>query len=208
MKHVAILAAALLLLAGCETPRPDMREPSAAPPMAPQARTDHEHGTARPVTRGPVRMLARREVDGYMDRQEDDLRRRLRGSGVRVARIGDDIVVEMRNDVLFARNSSDLSPPALRTVDVVAGMLRRYDRTLIEVNGYTDTTGTPEYNRRLSQRRAEAVANVLVDDGVNPARISPRGFGETHLLIPTGDNVDEPRNRRVQIRIVPHTARG
>jgi outer membrane protein OmpA-like peptidoglycan-associated protein len=207
MKHVAILAAALLFLAGCETPRPDMREPSVTPPVAPQARTDHGHGAARSVARGPVRMLASREVDDYMDRQEDDLRRRLRGSGVRVARIGNDIVVEMRNDVLFARNSSDLSPAALGTVDVVAGVLRRYDRTLVEVNGYTDTTGTPEYNGRLSQHRAEAVANVLVDDGVNPARISPRGFGETHLLIPTGDNVDEPRNRRVQIRVVPHAAR-
>ena len=50
------------------------------------------------------------------------------------------------------------------------------------------------------------MADELVNDGINPARISPRGYGETHLRIPTGDNVSEPRNRRVEIRILPHVA--
>jgi OOP family OmpA-OmpF porin len=69
--------------------------------------------------------------------------------------------------------------------------------TRIEVNGYTDTSGTPQYNQGLSIRRAQAVAGELVRDGV----IGVQGFGETHPLVPTGAGVREPQNRRVEIII-------
>lgn len=206
MKRFAILAAALIL-AGCQTERPytGQYEPPMPPPRgaasptpAPRART--------PAASGPIGVLASRETGRYMDDQEAALRQHLRGTGVRVARTGDDLVLLLRSDTLFALNASEVSPAALRTVDALAAVLRQYDKTLIEVNGYTDTTGRDDYNLKLSQHRAEAVADVLVDDGVNPARISPRGFGETHLRIPTGDNVNEPRNRRVEIRITAHVA--
>ena len=73
--------------------------------------------------------------------------------------------------------------------------------TRIEVNGYTDTSGTPRYNQGLSVRRAQAVAAELVRDGVPAAAISIHGFGETNLLVPTGPGVREPQNRRVEIVI-------
>ncbi|MDE8344536.1 MAG: OmpA family protein, partial [Acidocella sp.] len=69
----------------------------------------------------------------------------------------------------------------------------------IEVNGYTDTSGTPQYNQGLSVRRAQAVAAELVKDGVPQSAISIHGYGETHPLVPTGPNVREPQNRRVEI---------
>jgi outer membrane protein OmpA-like peptidoglycan-associated protein len=71
--------------------------------------------------------------------------------------------------------------------------------TRIEVDGYTDTSGTPKYNQGLSLRRADAVAAELVQDGVARAAISVRGFGETKLLVQTGPGVREPQNRRVEI---------
>ncbi len=71
--------------------------------------------------------------------------------------------------------------------------------TRINVNGYTDTSGTPEYNHGLSIRRAEAVAAQLITDGVPKAEIAIMGYGETHLLVPTGPGVREPQNRRVDI---------
>jgi len=211
MTRFAIFAAAALILAACQTERPYRGEyPRPAPPAG-GAPTRAPGGTAAPHVRvapasGPVAVLAGGQVGPYMDNQEAELRQRLRGTGVRVARVGDVIALVMRNDVLFASDGTALSHPALRTIDAVGEVLRHYDKTLIEVNGYTDTTGRDDYNLKLSQRRAEAVADVMVDDGVNPARISPRGFGETQLRVPTGDNVNEPRNRRVEIRIVPHTA--
>jgi OOP family OmpA-OmpF porin len=73
--------------------------------------------------------------------------------------------------------------------------------TRIEVNGYTDTSGTPQYNMGLSIRRADAVKGELVKDGVPVAAISTQGFGETHLLVPTAAGVREPQNRRVEIII-------
>jgi OmpA-OmpF porin, OOP family len=71
--------------------------------------------------------------------------------------------------------------------------------TRIEVNGYTDTSGTPRYNMRLSLRRAQAVAGELVRDGVPASAISIRGFGQTRPLVPTGAGVREPQNRRVEV---------
>ena len=73
--------------------------------------------------------------------------------------------------------------------------------TRIEVNGYTDTSGTPRYNQGLSLRRARTVAAELVRDGVPQSAINVQGLGETNPLVPTADGVREPQNRRVEIII-------
>ena len=69
------------------------------------------------------------------------------------------------------------------------------------MNGYTDTSGTARYNQGLSVRRAQAVQAELIKDGVPAAAITIQGFGDTHLLVPTGPGVREPQNRRVEIII-------
>lgn len=211
-RYAIATMAAGLLLAGCQSRPPHADYPPAPPPAGGPQRTGAAPATPPParsvVLGGPVGVIAAAQVGGYMDNQERDLRARLRASGVRVARIGNDIVLMMQDDIVFQPHTTSLSRRALQTLDEVAGVLRQYGKTLIEVNGYTDTTGSDAYNLRLSQRRAESVADVLVDDGINAARISPRGFGESHLAVPTGNNVDEPRNRRMEIRIVPHVAEG
>ena len=81
------------------------------------------------------------------------------------------------------------------------GQLDQVQYTRIEVNGYTDTSGTPKYNMGLSIRRANAVKAELIKDGVPANAITMQGFGETHLLVPTGPGVREPQNRRVEIII-------
>jgi OOP family OmpA-OmpF porin len=73
--------------------------------------------------------------------------------------------------------------------------------TRLEVNGYTDTSGTPRYNKGLSERRARTVAAELVRDGVPQNAINVQGLGDTNLLVPTGPGVREPQNRRVEIII-------
>ena len=77
----------------------------------------------------------------------------------------------------------------------------RVQYTRIEVNGYTDTSGTPQYNQGLSVRRARAIQAELVRNGVPQNSITIQGFGENNLLVPTGPNVREPQNRRVEIVI-------
>ena len=103
--------------------------------------------------------------------------------------------------VFFDWDKATLSDRARQIVKEAADNSTRVQYTRIEVNGYTDTSGSPQYNQALSIRRADAVAGELVRDGVPRKAISIQGFGETHLLVPTGANVREPQNRRVEIII-------
>jgi len=103
--------------------------------------------------------------------------------------------------VFFDWDRADLTGRARQIIREAAENSTRVQYTRIEVNGYTDTSGTPAYNQRLSVRRAQNVAAELVRDGVPRNAISIQGFGETHLLVPTGPNVREPQNRRVEIII-------
>ncbi len=103
--------------------------------------------------------------------------------------------------VFFDWDKADLTDRAKAIVKEAADNSTRVQVTRIEVNGYTDTSGTPSYNQGLSIRRARAVAGELVRDGVPQNVISVQGFGETHLLVSTGPGVREPQNRRVEIII-------
>ncbi len=103
--------------------------------------------------------------------------------------------------VFFDWDRADLTDRARQIISEAAQNSTRVQYTRIEVNGYTDTSGTAAYNQRLSVRRAQNVAAELVKDGVPRQAISIQGFGETHLLVPTAKGVREPQNRRVEIII-------
>lgn len=154
-----------------------------------------------------VGALAGGAVGHYMDEQEARLRSQLRNAGVSVRRVGNSIELDMRSDILFDLGSDYVKPEFVPSLEAVGLVLDEYNQTIIEVNGFTDTTGSAELNDDLSERRARAVAEVLVrEGGVMPERIVPQGFGESELAVQTGDGVNEPRNRRVQIRISPYTS--
>jgi OOP family OmpA-OmpF porin len=103
--------------------------------------------------------------------------------------------------VFFDWDKATLTDRARQIVSEAAANSTKVQYTKLEVNGYTDTSGTPKYNQGLSVRRAQAVAAELVKDGVPKTAITIQGFGETHLLVPTGNGVREPQNRRVEIII-------
>ena len=129
------------------------------------------------------------------------------GSGVDVEEIGDQeaILVRLPDGVTFATNSATINTNFRNTLDTVANSLIEYPNSLIDVYGFTDTTGSPGYNQQLSESRAQAVADYLVSRGVSRSRIATRGYGEDpqYLRVQTGDGVNEPLNRRVEIKIVP-----
>jgi outer membrane protein OmpA-like peptidoglycan-associated protein len=103
--------------------------------------------------------------------------------------------------VFFDWDKATLTDRARQIIKEAADNSTHVQYTRLEVNGYTDTSGTPRYNQGLSVRRAQAVAAELVRDGVPRQAISIQGFGDTHLLVPTGPGVREPQNRRVEIII-------
>ena len=101
--------------------------------------------------------------------------------------------------VFFDWDKASLTPRATQIIAQAASDSKTQSTTTIDVNGYTDTSGTPVYNQGLSVRRAKAVAAQLVADGVPASEITAKGFGDTNLLVPTGPGVREPQNRRVEI---------
>jgi OOP family OmpA-OmpF porin len=103
--------------------------------------------------------------------------------------------------VFFDWDKASLTDRARQIIKDAADNSTRVQYTRIDVNGYTDTSGTAKYNQGLSVRRAQAVATELVKDGVPKASIDIQGFGDTHLLVATGPGVREPQNRRVEIII-------
>jgi outer membrane protein OmpA-like peptidoglycan-associated protein len=146
-------------------------------------------------------------VVGYqMDQQIKELKESTAGTGVDVSEIpGEDAFLVNLPDVTFATGSAVISPSFQATLNQVADSMTRYPNSLIDVYGHTDTTGSTATNQRLSEERARAVANYLISRGVAASRIRWQGFGETQLRVQTGDNVNEPLNRRVEIKVVPIT---
>ncbi|QKG70969.1 OmpA family protein [Erythrobacter mangrovi] len=143
---------------------------------------------------------------GYrMDQQIKELKEQTAGSGVDVTEVdgGDAILVNLPDGVTFSTGSYTISPGFRDVLDRVAASLVQYPNSLVDVYGHTDTTGSMESNQRLSEQRAQAVANYLISRGVSSSRIRWMGFGETRLKIQTGDGVNEPLNRRVEIKIIP-----
>ncbi|WP_440995477.1 OmpA family protein [Arhodomonas sp. SL1] len=142
-------------------------------------------------------------VGNYMDRQEAELRRKLQGSGVSVSRQGDRIVLNMPGNITFATDSADLRPQFFEVLDSVALVLEEYEKTLINVEGHTDSTGPAEYNQRLSVRRAETVAGYLRNRGIDGRRIIARGFGEDYPVADNDTEAGRQQNRRVGLELVP-----
>ncbi len=143
---------------------------------------------------------------GYrMDQQIKELEEQTAGSGVDVSEVdgGDAILVNLPDGVTFATGSYQITPGFRDLLDRVAASLRQYPNSLVDVYGHTDTTGPSDVNQRLSEQRAQAVANYLISQGVASSRIRWMGFGESRLAVQTADGVNEPLNRRVEIKIIP-----
>jgi len=144
-------------------------------------------------------------VGAYQDRQEARLRAQLEGSGVSVTRIGDNITLNMPGNVTFATNSADLNAGFFAVLDSVGLVVDEFNQTVIEVAGHTDSTGTDEYNQRLSERRASSVSAYLISRQVLPDRIIPVGMGEARPVADNASQAGRQLNRRVELTLVPLT---
>jgi len=142
----------------------------------------------------------------YMDKQEAKLRAELEGTGVSVARIGDNITLNMPGNITFATNSSDLSPAFFDVLNSVGKVLGEYDKTVVEVAGHTDNTGSDSYNQSLSERRAASVATYLQGRNVMAQRLITVGMGEARPIADNSTADGRQANRRVEITMVPVTA--
>ncbi|WP_052668980.1 OmpA family protein [Nitriliruptor alkaliphilus] len=105
-------------------------------------------------------------------------------------------------DVLFAFDQATLLPEAEARLDDIVEVLEFYDGAPVEIVGHTDSDGAAEYNQRLSERRAQAVATYLTDAGVDASRFTVEGRGESDPVAPNDSDANKQRNRRVEILVV------
>ncbi len=143
-------------------------------------------------------------VGYYMDVQEAKLRQQLENTGVSVTRDGDNIILNMPGNITFEVNKSDVKPNFVEVLGSVALVLKEYKSTMIEVAGHTDSTGSDSYNQMLSQQRAQAVTNVLIQNGVQPVRIDTVGYGESRPIANNSTAAGREQNRRVELTLLPY----
>ena len=138
-----------------------------------------------------------------LDHQEDEIRRALGGRGVEVENTGTELVVTIPESVTFDSGSSEIRLAALPDIYAVADSLARYPGSDVEVVGHTDDVESDDYNMDLSRRRALAVAEVLIDEGISPRRIVAYGKGATEPVASNFTGSGRAKNRRVEIIIRP-----
>ncbi len=142
-------------------------------------------------------------VGSYMDQQEAELRAQLQGTGVSVTTVGNQVILNMPSNITFATDSANVQPTFQETLVSVGLVLKKFNRTLVDVTGHTDATGSETYNQELSFRRAVAVSTLLAQQGVDQRRFQIDGLGEEE---PIASNATEPgraQNRRVEIQLTP-----
>lgn len=141
-------------------------------------------------------------VGAEMDRQAAALRNAT-SSNVGVTNTGNELVVTMPQDILFATDSANLRPDLLRDLQAVSQNLVQYPNSTIQIVGHTDNTGSASYNQDLSERRARSVASSLIGNGVPSNRVSSYGVGLTQPIASNATAEGRSQNRRVDIVIRP-----
>ncbi|WP_159817922.1 OmpA family protein [Colwellia sp. 20A7] len=141
----------------------------------------------------------------YMDTQEAELRKQLRGSGVSVERDGDNINLIMPGNITFSSSKANIEQNFYSVLDSVVLVLKEFDKTLIVVAGHTDSSGSDALNQRLSVQRAQSVSGYLGAAGILNDRIESIGFGETQPVANNSTEAGKELNRRVEITLLPVT---
>lgn len=204
------LGCSMALFAACGTsPPPALVRPAAFTPLglnAPYLYADviggHKARAAR-MKAAKIRPLGNPPV--YMAQLDSELRQQTAGMGLDVLRVGNGIVIRIPAELTFAAGSSAVRPEFDATLLEIARTVRTRNLTYVDVFAHTDTSGTPQVNQALSDKRAAAVATYLAGHGVAKARIASKGLGESAPLYnPETDESQKAANRRVEIRLLPY----
>lgn len=137
-------------------------------------------------------------IGNYMDKQAEELQTL---EGARVERVGEGIIVTFDSGLLFPINEARLQPAARENLEKMAVILKKYDDTNVMIAGHTDASGSDEYNRTLSIRRAESVTETLVGLDVGRSRLTIEGFGEAQPIASNDTEEGRSLNRRVEVAI-------
>lgn len=144
-------------------------------------------------------------VGYYMDVQEAELRKELADTGIVFQRQGNNIVMAIPGNVTFDVNKAEINPQFYPVLDRMINVLKKRNKTLIEIAGHTDNTGSNSINLPLSKERARSVANYMINGSVLGSRIAEFGLGSEHPIAENTTAEGRQMNRRVEITLVPIT---
>jgi outer membrane protein OmpA-like peptidoglycan-associated protein len=208
------LGCAIAAVSGCQTaPPPAMIVPASFTPLgttAPYLLGDvigGQKSRAAKMRAAKIRPLTAYEVPAYMADLGAELRRQTAGIGLDVLNVGGSIVIRIPATFTFDPGSAAVKATTDATLLEIARTVKTRNRTFVDVLAHTDTSGSPQTNAALSEKRAAAVATYLAGHGVTKARIASRGLGESAPLYnPEADETQKAANRRIEIRLVPYRA--
>jgi len=206
MRKLALAVAVGVALAGCAADDPYQRtKAGAAIGAVAGAVVGHQLDSGSGALVGAaVGALAGGLVGNYMDKQQAELRQTVAQNDIEMQRLRDDTLkLTLDSEVSFDYDSDRIKPAFRSTLDKLADVLRKYDRTVVHVVGHTDSTGSAEYNQRLSERRAGSVASYLESRGVDPSRVRYEGRGESEPRDTNATEAGRQLNRRVEIYLKP-----
>jgi outer membrane protein OmpA-like peptidoglycan-associated protein len=138
-------------------------------------------------------------IGNHMDKQADEIENEI--DGVSVERIGEGIALKFDSGILFGFDSEILQPQAKENIYKLADILKKYPDSNILIAGHTDSDGAEQYNQSLSERRAKAVSDYTMMQGVSSSRLSIVGLGETEPIATNSTESGKQLNRRVEIAI-------
>ena len=142
-------------------------------------------------------------IGNQLDKQAAELRQQV-GNDVQIVNTGNELIVTMPQDILFAVDSDTLRPDLQSDLRALATNLNNYPNSTVDIIGHTDNTGEAGYNQDLSQRRAQSVRNILINSGVDGFRLRAIGRGEDQPIASNLDASGRTQNRRVEIVIRPN----
>jgi len=143
-------------------------------------------------------------VGAYMDKKEREVREALAAvEGVNIVRDANVLFITFRSDNQFAVGSYVFNAQAQNDVARLAAIFREDDKNTILVSGHTDSTGSEDINQTLSEKRANAIRNIFVANGVAAERVSTVGLGESQPVASNATEAGRRLNRRVEIRVTP-----
>jgi len=212
------LAATAVFLTGCMTTNPYTREPQLSKTAGGAMIGAATGAVVGAIASGGKSSRSKRKsiligagvgaltggaIGAYMDSQEAELRQQLEGTGVSVTRNGDQIILNMPGNITFNSDQDAIKSQFYGILNSVGSVLNKYNQSLIDIAGHTDSTGGQAHNQALSERRAMSVANYLNGRGVDGRRMSVYGYGPSRPIASNATAAGRAQNRRVEIQIAP-----
>ena len=207
-KPLILASVSVFALAACDDPsNPDLQKTrngaaiGAAIGVATQIVAGNSTESA--LKAGAIGAIAGAVIGNVLDKQEQDLRQDLEGSGATITNTGNELIVTLPEAITFDTDSTFVRGTLQDDLAALADNLADYPDSTVDVIGHTDSVGDASYNQNLSARRAASVETVLLNNGVSGNRIRAYGRGETEAIASNETASGRAANRRVEVVIRP-----